>query len=61
VARVIGDENRDRQAIIDTFMRENRIPASDAGRVRASFAKAYRQRIQDGQWIQTDRGEWVRK
>jgi uncharacterized protein YdbL (DUF1318 family) len=61
VARVIGDENRDRQAILDTFMRDNRIPASDAGRVRASFAKAYRQRVQDGQWIQTDRGEWVRK
>jgi uncharacterized protein YdbL (DUF1318 family) len=61
VARLIGDENRDRQAIIETFMRENRIPPADVGRVRASFAKAYRDRAQGGQWIQTDKGDWVRK
>jgi uncharacterized protein YdbL (DUF1318 family) len=59
--RVMGEENRDRQAIIDTFMRQNNIPASDAGRVKASFAKAYRDRVQGGQWIQTDQGEWVKK
>src|SRR5262249_24237152 len=57
----IGDENRDRQAIVDTFMRENKIAASDAARVRASFAKAYRDRAGGGQWIQTDQGEWVKK
>jgi uncharacterized protein YdbL (DUF1318 family) len=61
VARLIGDENRDRQAIVDTFMRQNNMAAAEAGRVRASFAKAYRARVQDGQWIQTDRGEWVKK
>jgi uncharacterized protein len=61
VATLIGEENRDRQAIIDTFMRQNRIAAGDAGRVKASFAKAYRERAQGGQWIQTDRGEWVMK
>jgi uncharacterized protein YdbL (DUF1318 family) len=61
VARLIGEENRDRQAIIDTFMRQNNIGAADSGRVKASFAKAYRDRVQSGQWIQTDRGEWVRK
>ncbi len=61
VARLIGDENRDRQAIIDTFMRQNRIAAKDAGRVKASFAKAYRDRLPSGQWIQTDKGEWIKK
>jgi uncharacterized protein YdbL (DUF1318 family) len=61
VARLIGDENGDRQAIVDTFMRQNNIPAKDAGRVKASFAKAYRDRAQSGQWIQTDKGEWVKK
>lgn len=61
VAKLIGEENRDRQAIIDTFMRQNRIPASDAGRVKASFARAYRARVAGGQWIQTDKGDWVRK
>jgi uncharacterized protein YdbL (DUF1318 family) len=61
VSRLIGEENQDRQAIIDTFIHQNRIPATDAGRVKASFAKAYRERGQGGQWIQTDRGEWVKK
>ena len=61
VARLIGDENRDRQAIIATFMRQNHIAATDVARVKASFAKAYRDRVQGGQWIQTDRGEWVKK
>ena len=61
VARLIGEENRDRQAIIDTFMRQNRMAASDAGRVRASFAKAYRDRAQAGQWIQSDQGDWAKK
>lgn len=61
VARLIGEENRDRQAIIETFMRQNHIAATDVARVKASFAKAYRERAQGGQWIQTDRGEWVKK
>ena len=61
VARLIGDENRDRQAIIETFMRQNGMAATDAGRVKASFAKAYRDRLQAGQWIQTDKGEWIKK
>jgi uncharacterized protein YdbL (DUF1318 family) len=46
---------------IDTFVRQNNIAASDARRVKASFAKADRDRAQGGQWIQTDRGDWVKK
>jgi uncharacterized protein YdbL (DUF1318 family) len=61
VAGVIGAENADRQAIVETFMRQNKIGPSDVGRVRASFAKAYRDRVGGGQWVQTDRGEWVKK
>ena len=61
VARLIGDENRDRQAIIDTFMRQNHLAATEQGRVKASFAKAYRDRAGAGQWIQTDRGDWAKK
>jgi uncharacterized protein len=61
VARLIGDENRDRQAIIDTFMRQNHVAPPELGRVKASFAKAYRDRAAGGQWIQTDRGDWVKK
>jgi uncharacterized protein YdbL (DUF1318 family) len=61
VATLIGAENGDRQAILETFMRQNKIAASDAGRVKASFAKAYRDRVGGGQWIQNDRGDWVKK
>jgi uncharacterized protein len=61
VSGVIGAENADRQAIVETFMRQNKIARSDVGRVRASFAKAYRDRVGGGQWIQTDRGDWVKK
>jgi uncharacterized protein YdbL (DUF1318 family) len=61
VARLIGDENRDRQAIIETFMRQNHIAMAEAARVKASFAKAYRDRVPGGQWVQTDKGEWVKK
>ena len=61
VARLIGDENRDRQAALETLMRENGIPASDAGRLRKSFAQAYRAKAPGGAWIQTDRGDWVKK
>ena len=61
VAGVIGAENADRQAIVETFMRQNKIAPSDVGRVRASFAKAYRDRVGGGQWVQTDRGDWVKK
>jgi uncharacterized protein YdbL (DUF1318 family) len=61
VAALIGAENRDRQAIVETFMRQNNMAPAEAGRVRASFAKAYRDRVQAGQWVQTDRGDWVKK
>ncbi len=61
VAGIIGAENADRQAIVETFMRQNKIAPSDVGRVRASFAKAYRDRVGGGQWVQTDRGDWVKK
>lgn len=61
VAALIGAENRDRQAIVETFMRQNNMAPAEGGRVRASFAKAYRDRVQAGQWVQTDRGDWVKK
>jgi uncharacterized protein YdbL (DUF1318 family) len=61
VARLIGEENRDRQAIVDTFIQQNHIAPSQAGQVRASFAKAYRDRAPGGTWVQSDRGDWARK
>jgi len=61
VARLIGDENRDRLAALETLMRENGIPAADMGRLRMSFAQAYRGKAPGGTWIQSDRGDWAKK
>jgi len=61
VARLIGVENADRQYIYDTLMKQNNIPAGDAPRVRAAFAKAKRDRAQPGDWVQQDNGQWAKK
>ena len=61
VATLIGAENADRQFTYDTLMQQNNIPASDAPRVRAAFAKANRDRAQPGEWIQQENGQWVKK
>jgi uncharacterized protein YdbL (DUF1318 family) len=61
VGGLIGAENADRVLIYDTLMQQNNIPAGDAGRVRAAFAKANRERAQGGEWIQQDNGQWTRK
>jgi len=54
-------ENADRQFIYDTLMQQNNIPARDAPRVRAAFAKANRERAAAGEWVQQDNGQWTRK
>lgn len=61
VAGLVGAENADRQYIYDTLMQQNSIPARDAARVRAAFAKANRDRAQPGEWVQQESGQWVRK
>jgi uncharacterized protein YdbL (DUF1318 family) len=61
LAQIIGAENADRTYIYQTLMQQNNIPASDATRVRAAFAKVHRERAQAGHWIQLENGEWVKK
>lgn len=61
VARLIAAENADRRYIYETLMSQNHIPASDAERVRAAFAKANRDRAEPGEWIQLPDGRWTRK
>jgi uncharacterized protein YdbL (DUF1318 family) len=61
LAKTIGAENTDRTYIYETLMHQNNIPASDAGRVRAAFAKVHRDRARPGNWIQLESGEWVKK
>lgn len=61
VAGLIGAENADRNFIYDTLMQQNNIPASDAPRVRAAFAKVNRDRAKPGEWVQQENGQWVKK
>jgi len=61
VAGLIAAENGDRSFIYDTLMQQNNIPASDAPRVRAAFAKANRDRARPGEWVQEPNGQWVKR
>jgi uncharacterized protein YdbL (DUF1318 family) len=61
VAALVGAENTDRNFIIDTLMQQNSMPASDAPRVRAAFAKVHRDRAHPGEWVQELNGQWVKK
>jgi len=60
-ASLVGAENADRQLIMDAFMRQNRMPASDTPRVREAFAKANREKARPGEWVQQPNGQWTRK
>jgi len=61
LGQLIGGENTDRQFIYATLMQQNSIPASDAPRVHAAFAKANRDRAKPGEWVQQENGQWVTK
>jgi uncharacterized protein YdbL (DUF1318 family) len=61
VSRLIAAENADRDYIYRTLMAQNNIPASDAPRVRAAFAKTHRDHAQPGDWIQLESGQWAKK
>jgi uncharacterized protein YdbL (DUF1318 family) len=61
VAGLIRAENADRQVIYDTFVKENKIPATDLPRVQGAFAKARQERSRPNDWVQLDDGQWIRK
>jgi uncharacterized protein YdbL (DUF1318 family) len=61
VASLIRAENADRQVIYSDFMKQNKIPASDRGRVNSAFAKARQERSRTNDWIQLEDGQWIRK
>jgi uncharacterized protein YdbL (DUF1318 family) len=61
VGQLVAAENGDRQYIYQTLMQQNNIPASDAPRVGAAFAKANHDRAKPGEWIQQENGQWVKR
>jgi uncharacterized protein YdbL (DUF1318 family) len=60
-ASLVGAENVDRNFIYETLMQQNKMPASDAPRVRAAFAQANRDRAKPGEWVQQPNGQWTQK
>lgn len=58
---LVGAENADRNFIYETLMQQNKMPASQAPRVRAAFAKVNRDLARPGEWIQQPSGQWVKK
>jgi uncharacterized protein YdbL (DUF1318 family) len=61
VGQLVAAENGDRQYIYQTLMQQNNIPASDAPRVGAAFAKANHDRAKPGEWLQQENGQWVKR
>ncbi|MGH7265738.1 MAG: DUF1318 domain-containing protein [Candidatus Rokuibacteriota bacterium] len=62
VASLVKAENADRDSIIKKFMRHFKMPASDAPRVGAAFAKRRIERwARPGDWVQRPDGQWVQR
>src|SRR5262245_31775798 len=60
-ASLVGAENTDRAFIYNTLMQQNKMPASDAPRVRAAFAQVNRDLAKPGEWVQQPGGQWTKK
>jgi uncharacterized protein YdbL (DUF1318 family) len=58
---VLAAENRDRTALFQTIVEQNRMPSGDLARVQAGFARRNRERAPAGTWIQDEAGRWLRK
>jgi uncharacterized protein len=60
-ASLVGAENTDRNFIYSTLMQQNKMPATDAPRVRGAFAQANRDLAKPGEWVQQPNGQWTKK
>jgi len=61
VATLAADENRDRLALYRTLVEQDKMPPGDLTRVQAAFARATRERVPAGTWVQDEAGRWSRK
>ncbi|MDZ7269772.1 MAG: YdbL family protein [candidate division KSB1 bacterium] len=60
--KIVAEENRDRQIIMQRIIDINpAIAASDQAEVEKAFASLNRESAKPGEWIQLPNGEWVRK
>jgi uncharacterized protein YdbL (DUF1318 family) len=58
---LIAAENRDRMTLYRTLLQQNNMPPGDLARVQSAFAKVNREKAAQGEWIQSETGQWTRK
>ncbi len=61
VARLVEQENRDRQALYAEILRANNLDMGRIGEVQRLFANSWRGKSSPGWMIQLDSGQWVKK
>lgn len=62
VEKIVAEENRDRQIIMQRIIDINpSIESSDLAEVEKAFANVNRENAKPGEWIQLPGGEWVKK
>jgi hypothetical protein len=59
--RAVDAENRDREVLVDAFMKGKLVPAAEANAVRRVFAYARYEVMPPGLWVERQPGEWVIK
>lgn len=58
---IIRAENKDRETIYWSIVRQNNLPPEAIDNVRGAFAATQRERANEGEWIQLPDGRWVKK
>ncbi len=58
---LVKEENADREELFREVQAANNAAESEMEKIRKAWAKAFRERTNDGWWIQKDDGDWVRK
>lgn len=61
VQPLVTAHNADRKRLVETIARQNSMPAGEVPRLEAALAKARRERVRPGEWVQLDDGSWVQK
>lgn len=62
VEKIVAEENRDRQIIMQRIIDINpSIESSDLAEVEKAFANVNRENAKPGEWVQLPGGEWVKK
>lgn len=61
VEKIVQGENKDREIIYWSIVKQNNLPQDSIDKVREAFASTQRDRASQGEWIQLPDGEWVKK